>query len=103
MSSDLLSIAGSVGAFGALTLFLTFRARRKYSEQWQGSVTALKRISGDGEEISGPDRIRIQYRRDDGETGSVDLDEATFGSRFAGLKAGDRLTKRAGQGIPERA
>ena len=102
MSSDFLSIVGSVAAFIALTLFLTLRAKRKYAEQWQGSVTAVTKISGDTEDSTGPDLMRIQYRRDDGKTGSVNLDEATFRARFAGVKAGDRLAKRPGEGIPER-
>jgi hypothetical protein len=103
MSSDLLSIVGSVAAFGALTLFLTFRSKRKYAEQWQGSVTRISRMTGDGDDSPGRDLMRIEYRRDDGKTGRVDLDEATFQSRFAGVKPGDRLAKRPGEGMPERA
>ncbi|MGQ9918796.1 MAG: hypothetical protein ACUVS7_15415 [Bryobacteraceae bacterium] len=101
MNSDVLSIAGGLCAFLGLTAVVTLRARKKMTEQWQGSVTGLKRLADKSDEGTGREMIRLSYRRDDGKAGSFDLDEGTFNARFAGVKPGDRLMKRAGTGLPE--
>jgi len=102
MNSDVLPIAGGLCAFLGLTAVLTLRARKKMGEQWQGSVTGVKRLADTSDEGTGRETIRLTYRRDDGKAGSFDLDEGTFNARFAGMKPGDRLLKRAGAGLPER-
>jgi hypothetical protein len=102
MSDNIVPIVVAIVAFVLLTAILTLRSKKKYAEQWSGSVTEVRRYESGGNEGTPQSRVKLKWKRDNGSSGSLDLDEATFDKLYAGLKQGDRLCKKTGEGMPVR-
>ncbi len=100
MNETFMTIVLAAVAFLVLTVILSIKSRKKYAEQWHGSVTEIRRYESGGNEGETQSRVKLLWKRDDGSSGSLDLDEGTFDRIYANLKQGDRLIKKAGEGMP---
>lgn len=100
MNETFMTIVLVVVVFIVLTVILSLKSRKKYAEQWHGSVTEIRRYESGGSEGSSQSRVKLKWKRDDGASGSLDLDEGAFDRLYANLKQGDRLVKKAGEGMP---
>ena len=74
MSENIVAISAAILAFVFLAAILTLRSRKKYAEQWSGSVTEVRRYESGSNEGTPQSRVKLKWKRDNGSSGSLDLD-----------------------------
>lgn len=97
---DMLGLVAGIGLAVAIAVVIVWVQKKKRARSWDAVVTDIRR-----QEIADQDGhyrvdFKIKYKRSDGKTGSLSLDENGYTRTFPGLKVGDRLSKAAGEDYP---
>lgn len=101
------NVAGIIaGVALAVLLAMVFMRKQKanMAESWEAVVIKVSSKGFQRDEDSPSETyIKVEYQRSDGKKGSMQLPEAQFEHHYRGLKAGDRLSKPAGELMARKA
>jgi hypothetical protein len=104
MNEDIAGIIGGIALAVLLAVLFMRKQKANAAESWEAVVTKVTSKGYQRDEDSPSETyIKIEYQRTDGKKGSLQLPEAQFEHYYRGLKAGDRLSKPAGELMARKA